>query len=144
MRHGSAKDSRDDFSRRLTARGVEEVHTAAKSISQQKFDPDIIFASPFPRAQETARIVAIHLSIGVVECDRIVPSGDCQEVCGLLEEYNNSIDGTSKVLIVSHQPFVSLFIQYLTGAQIFMNTASLSMIQVESFYPGCGTLLWTE
>lgn len=154
MRHGSAEDSRDDFGRRLTTRGIEEVHLAAKSISQHEFDPDIIFASPFIRAQQTAEIVAIHLATDVVECDRIVPSGDCEKVCDLLDQLRYSKDVSSKdglskdsvpkVLIVSHQPFVSLFIQYLTGEQIFMNTASLSMIRVESFHPGCGTLLWTE
>ncbi|MFT4713170.1 MAG: phosphohistidine phosphatase [Candidatus Azotimanducaceae bacterium] len=139
MRHGSAQESRNDFSRRLTAHGMEEVHLAAKSISRHEFVPDILFASPLTRAQQTAEIVSSHLVISAVECDRIVPAGDCKQVCDFLDGCE-----AKKVLLVSHQPFVSLFIQYLTGEQIFMNTASLSMIRVETLCPGGGALLWTE
>ena len=139
MRHGSAQESRNDFIRRLTAYGIEEVHWAAKSIAGHEFVPDILFASPLTRAQETAEIVSAHLVISAVECDRIAPSGDCKQVCNLLDGCE-----AQKVLLVSHQPFVSLFIQYLTGEQIFMNTAALSMIQVETLCPGGGALLWTE
>ena len=139
MRHGNAEDSKDDFHRRLTSLGRVEASKAALAIADRGFEPEIIYASPLKRAQETAGIVAEHLRMDVVECDSITPSGSCQRVCELL--------GQAKVerpLIVSHQPFVSMMIHFLTGEQIFMNTAALCMVRLDVVGRDCGELIWTQ
>ena len=78
MRHGDAEDSKDDFHRRLTSLGRDEAKDAALAISSRGLAPEVIYASPLKRAQETAGIVAEHLRMDVVECDSITPSGSCQ------------------------------------------------------------------
>ncbi len=110
MRHGDAEDSKDDFHRRLTSLGRDEAKDAALAISSRGLAPEVIYASPLKRAQETAGIVAEHLRMDVVECDSITPSGSCQHVCDLLSKAK-----AERPLIVSHQPFVSLMIHFLDG-----------------------------
>lgn len=139
MRHGDAEDSKDDFHRRLTSLGRNETRDAALAIASRGFVPEVIYASPLKRAQETAGIVAEHLRMDVVKCDSITPSGSCQHVCDLL--------GKAKVerpLIISHQPFVSLMIHFLTGEQIFMNTGEFCMIRIDVFGRDLGELIWTQ
>lgn len=139
MRHGDAEDSKDDFHRRLTSLGRDEARDAALVIADRDFKPEVIYASPLKRAQETAGIVAEHLRMDVVECDSITPSGSCQHVCELLSKAK-----AERPLIVSHQPFVSLMIHFLTGEQIFMNTGALCMVRIDVFGRDLGELIWTE
>ena len=139
MRHGSAEESRDDFNRQLTKQGKIDVLDATKAISASGFIPEVIYASPLTRARQTAGIVAEQLRLDVIECDSIVPSADSKTVSGILDKLD-----TDRVLIVSHQPFVSMFIDYLTGEQIYMTTAGLGMIHLDLIGPGCGDLHWTR
>ena len=139
MRHGDAEDSKDDFHRRLTSLGRDEARDAALAIADRGFEPEVIYASPLKRAQETAGIVGEHLRMDVVECDSITPSGSCQHVCELLSKAK-----AERPLIVSHQPFVSLMIHFLTGEQIFMNTGALCMVRIDVFGRHLGELIWTQ
>ncbi len=139
MRHGSAEESRDDFHRRLTSHGRDQAREAGLAISTRGFAPEVIYASPLTRAQETAGIVAKQLGREVVECDSIVPSGDCQ----IVSEFLDNLE-VERVLMVSHQPFVSMFVHFLTGEQIFMNTAALCMIRFDHIGPDCGELIWAQ
>jgi len=139
MRHGSAEESTDDFNRRLTQQGRDEVLAASRLISRHHYRPEVIYSSPLLRARQTAGIVAEQFSLDVVECDSIVPEGDCREVCEWLGQ-----QGSGKILIVSHQPFVSLFVRYLTGEQRYMDTASLSMIHLDEGTWQRGRLEWVE
>ena len=139
MRHGIAEDAKDDFHRRLTSHGRLQANEAAIAIAGRGFMPETIYASPLTRAQETADIVAEHLHADVVECDSIIPSGNRQRACESLGQLN-----IERLLIVSHQPFVSLLIHFLTGRQIFMNTAQLCMVRLDYVGQDCGELIWTH
>ncbi len=139
MRHGDAEDTTDDFHRRLTPLGRIEANEAARAIADRGFEPEVIYTSPLERAKETAEILAEHLRMDVVECDSITPSGSCQHVCELLGKVK-----VERPLIVSHQPFVSMMIHFLTGEQVFMNTAALCMVQLDVVGRDCGDLIWTQ
>ncbi len=64
VRHGIAEDvgpAGDDRSRRLTARGRTRMAAAAGGLRALAVAPDVVFASPYPRAMETAEIVVAAL-----------------------------------------------------------------------------------
>ena len=141
MRHGTAEEAKEsDFARRLTARGVEGVNSSVERLLAQSERPTRIFASPLVRAQQTAKLVAdnLHFLQPVGTMDEISPSGNPAQVIGRLAE-----DSTPDTcLLVSHQPFVSIFIKYLTDQEVYMDTANIICISLEVLGPNCGELEW--
>jgi broad specificity phosphatase PhoE len=52
--------------------------------------------------------------------------------------------GRSDVMVVTHQPFISLFIYYFTGVETGMGTASIVEIRFEDLIEGCGEIEWIK
>jgi isoleucyl-tRNA synthetase len=80
IRHGEAKsnvekylDCDGDPDNTLTERGREQVREAAKELANKGID--VIIASPIPRAQETAEIIAGEIGVKVIEDDRLRETG---------------------------------------------------------------------
>jgi phosphohistidine phosphatase len=140
MRHGEAESSaRSDAGRNLTAHGESQVRACAKgAYASQKVSlmmVERIVASPFLRAQQTAVLAQNLFSppIPIETWSEITPSGKNEAVLDKL--------GRSKaaaLLLVTHQPFVSNFVFYLTGSEIRMGTASMVSIQMNAMMVGCG------
>lgn len=141
MRHGIAEPPRgDDFGRNLTPRGVKGVKRSAAELSSRQFIPWTIFASPLVRARQTAELVQSELELRqpIRILDEITPDGDPVKVIGRL-----SMDVEKELcLLVTHQPFVSIFIKFLTNSDVFMDTASIACISMDVFEPNCGDLEW--
>ena len=100
-----------------------------------------IVASPFQRAQQTAVLAQSLFSppIPIETWSEITPSGENEAVLDKL--------GGSKaagLLLVTHQPFISSFIFYLTGSEIRMGTASIVSIQMNAMMVGCGEVDWVS
>jgi phosphohistidine phosphatase SixA len=45
-------------------------------------------------------------------------------------------------LLVTHQPLISTFIEYLTSASVRVDTAYIAGIQLDKFLPSTGQLSW--
>lgn len=126
LRHGEAEPrARTDAERRLTAHGRDQVMRSAAQLFGQL--PQVILASPYVRAQQTATLV--HDALGGGELVRTVPwltpDTDPQQVIGELDKL-----GLDQVLLVSHQPLVSALVGLLVNGnyqnQPPMSTASLA------------------
>lgn len=144
IRHGEAESSApSDAERRLTARGETEVLACInRACTIQGVAPvaaEQILASPFVRAQQTAALVQGVLTppIPIETWAEITPSGSSEIV---LDKIINS--NVSELVIVTHQPFVSRFIFYLTGAETRMGTASITSIRMDAMVVGCGEVEW--
>ena len=141
MRHGEAESRFDlDASRPLTVRGrreVAKVITAARA----NISPVIIVASPYRRAQQTARLVAdsLDLLVPVQSWDELLPSGAAETVLHRMAQLD-----AEELLVVTHQPFISNFIYYLTGLEQSMGTASIAAILLQELQEGTGEVLWLE
>lgn len=107
LRHGEAEaHARTDAERNLTERGRAEVLRSAAHLIGQPLGA--IIASPYVRAQQTARLV--REALGFVPDIRTVPwltpEGSPEQVLAQLEAEDN-------VLLVSHQPLVGNLISFL-------------------------------
>lgn len=139
MRHGEAESAaKSDRERRLTPTGEREVVAVVGQLAKVVI-PTRMIASPYVRAQQTAALVqGLSTNPGSLETWReIDPSGHCESV---LDKLDRSKAG--ELMLVTHQPFISRFIFYLTGVEISMGTASMALIQLHEMVAGCGEVEW--
>ena len=140
MRHGAADSATRDFDRRLTRQGTEEVKRSAAGLLAHRSVPLRTFASPLVRARQTAELVLgeLELDQSISTIDEISPAG-CPDrvVARLSAEIEKEL-----CLLVSHQPFVSIFVEYLTNRKVFMDTANVACISMDVLGQNCGDLEW--
>lgn len=139
LRHGEAEaHARTDAERNLTERGRAEVLRSAAHLIGQSLNA--IIASPYVRAQQTARLV--REALGFVPDIRTVPwltpEGSPEQVLAHLEAEDN-------VLLVSHQPLVGNLISFLQHGHSRqpqpMYTASLAQLEGEFALAGLMSLV---
>ena len=140
MRHGDAVMSYPDADRPLSLLGVEEVMAKGASLLDANVQVSHIIASPLSRAQETAGLMATRLGYqpAILCWDSLSPAGDMGQVLALLATSNFATP-----LLVTHQPFVSEFIDYLTGEAVMMGTASIVAITLDVVSPQASELRWS-
>jgi len=139
MRHGEAESKfESDNLRCLTRQGQSDASEMAELLVNE-MKPEIIITSPYTRAQQTAELARKGLGVkhSILTWDELTPSGRPSIVMDKLAGL-----GMTDVMFVTHQPFVSHFIDYLTGVETGMSTASVIAIQLEEFIEGCGEILW--
>lgn len=138
MRHGEAEErAASDFDRRLTPAGQGSVVRACELLRSGPGVPRRVLASPLVRAQETARIVAETLSLTSPPetSEDIRPDGNCESVA-------SSLMGESGIImLVTHQPFASRFVEFVTGVHVPMKTACIAGIESRPDQLD-GTLAW--
>lgn len=138
MRHGDARASRgSDAQRELTAQGCMEVDRTAEAL-REAFEPTVIAASPLVRAQQSAERVCRVLGSAPFETwQELTPSASCGRVCEKIK--NVACD---RLLLISHQPFVTDFVEYLTGEFVMMRTGVAVMIELSHVEARWGEVAW--
>jgi phosphohistidine phosphatase len=103
VQHGEAKRKEEDPERPLTEKGKDDVRKMAAFLSQSNVRVFQIRHSGKKRAEETALILADHLSppSGVKIVQGLAPNDDATPVAETLHLE------TEPVMIVSHLPFLS-------------------------------------
>lgn len=139
-RHGDAEaftDSVKDSERVLTRRGRAEVNGVAKSMLEAGENAELIIASPYQRAQQTAQLFAESWGVETaIQTElSIIPSGNIE----LAEQVLRSLDVQS-VLIASHMPMVAYLTARLAPASPVagFGTANVAKIRLT---PDSGELL---
>lgn len=118
LRHGLAEDRPEhggDFERKLTERGRERLVAEAAGLRALGVGPDVILASPLPRAAETAAIVAAGLEKKpeVRETEALAPGISTVETLRALDPLRSA----DEVMVVGHEPGLGrLIAQLLTGS----------------------------
>jgi phosphohistidine phosphatase SixA len=99
----------------------------------------VIVTSPLRRAAETGQIVSQCMSYkgSVITWEELVPDGNCRLLLRKLAASNEQ-----SPLLVTHQPLISQFIEYLTGESVRVNTAYIAGIELDEFFPSTGQLQW--
>jgi phosphohistidine phosphatase len=104
VRHGLAEDvgpAGDDRSRRLTDRGRERMAAAAAGLRTVGIAPEIVLASPYPRAMETAEIVVAAIDGPKPQAlDALTPEVPAAETVKAIGRYGRH----EQVMLVGHQP----------------------------------------
>jgi phosphohistidine phosphatase len=144
LRHAEAEAAAaSDAERRLTAKGIDQAKRVRRFIEGHGLTPDIIVASPYVRAAETAGIVARETGVEVVRSAALTPERSPAEAIGVLQEYHRF----ESVMIVGHEPLLGDLIGVLAGvggtASLHVRKASLTSIAVVALRPGGGILEWS-
>ena len=139
MRHGRAElHVKPDSLRTLVAEGELETQQVAAKLQASSIRIDTIVTSPYPRAQQTARIVKDTLGFQgkLVLSDCITPKGDVKKTTRMLDSLKDE-----NILVVSHLPLVGHLLSYLTSANsavpLTMNTAAVVHLHGEFVAAGC-------
>ncbi len=149
-RHGEAGQASRDYERTLTDRGCDDVgfgvqqfHTHCESRGLPH--PDRIRCSPWTRTQQTADIISAAFTHAECKDDqRIQPGVGPDDAMQLLEEAM-ALDSVQHVLLVSHQPLVSLLVESLLGERgpvPPLSPGALAVLDLEVAVPGGATLLF--
>lgn len=141
LRHGQAEaQAASDTQRQLTGHGRDEVLSMARRLQQAV--PDVILASPYVRAQQTAELVrgALQMRRAIITVDWATPDDDPLAVLDHLAERSEG-----SILLVSHQPLVgqllSLAVEGHRQAHYPMPTAALACLDMALPAAGSATLL---
>ena len=150
LRHGIAVDPgkqgfAKDAERPLTPKGKRRLREIARAMAVLKISFDVILASPYVRAAETAEIIvkSFRLRNSLFLTEELTPGGDPH----LLIQHLNCLRPIPKnILLVGHEPYLSKLIALLTAGNtsmaIDMKKGSLCQLDVESLRCArCATLV---
>ena len=142
MRHGEAvSQAGPDAQRQLTSLGREETLQVCLHLKKQ-FAIDTIFSSPYVRARQTAEIAQEVWSVSNrMESEHLTPLGEVVEALTEL-----SVLSSTAILVVSHMPFVSDFVHYLSrsspSVSVNFKTSGVAYLKIFEWKLRSGELQW--
>ncbi|MEZ4502977.1 MAG: histidine phosphatase family protein [Dehalococcoidia bacterium] len=134
----------DDSLRPLSPRGRERFEAAAAALSRPRDAVDVVLASPYRRAWQTAELLATHAGWPAPTSCPPLASASIEAVVAAAEAATR--DGAERVALVGHEPQMSALASWLlTGDQILRfrwRTGAIARLEVERWAPGAATLEW--
>jgi phosphohistidine phosphatase len=151
MRHGiaverGAQSFTHDSQRPLTPEGVKRTRKVARAMRALKLQFDLILASPYVRAKQTADIVAevFEMPGKLRLCARLTPGTKPRE---LVAEVRRLATPRDRVLLIGHEPdlsrLASLFISGRPDADLILKKAGLLKLDVHELAAArCASLVF--
>lgn len=126
-----------DHDRPLTVRGAGDAVAVGRHLERLRLAPARILSSTAVRAAETARLIA----------EQLAPAPPVEHVAGL---YGGGVSDLlalagsagDDVMIVGHQPTLSMAVEALCGASVAMVTTAVACVETATARPGTGVLQW--
>jgi len=150
LRHGIAQDRDpkkypDDRLRPLTIEGTERMREIVRGMLKLGVEFDAVFDSGFTRARQTTEIVTDAYRIDnadITTTPALEPDRDSAEVLTLLESHK----AARRVLLVGHEPQLSLTLAYLTGGRdgdaFDFKKGALARVDLATLKPRSGMLVY--
>ena len=136
LRHGNAAEPHagmKDADRALTPEGAKKLQSVLRRARGVDVKPSIIVTSPYRRARETAQVAAQVLPGGptLVESRSLTPESSPEAVWEAIRAHKSE----PQIMIVGHEPLLSLVYAYLLGSpvQIDVKKGSLGRVDVDRF-----------
>jgi phosphohistidine phosphatase len=149
LRHGIAVDPgtggcKRDAERALTPEGRQKLLHAAAALKALEISPDLILSSPYVRAHQTAKLIARQLGLGRKQLqltEHLQPGGSFNS---LIREIGQLRALPSALLLVGHEPDLSLVASHLVAGsakmRIDLKKAGLVALDAASLGPGAAVL----
>ena len=139
IRHSYAEgiSEKPDFDRALTLEGQSTIRALGRYLIKEDFDPDIILSSSSLRTTETAINLVEELGVSdrIIEFKDVIYNASVRE---LLTTVNQVSDDYQSVVLIGHNPTITFFAEYITGAPVGnMDPSGLATIRIEK-------LKWSE
>jgi phosphohistidine phosphatase len=141
FRHAIAHDADEqtsDAERALTKVGFANTERAAEALMALGVKPDHLYSSPLVRAVQTAQIIGQALGVPVEERTEVSPGFSIFGV----ETLTRDLDHDAEVMFVGHEPDFSRTISSLVGGRVVMKKGGLARIDMVSYEPLLGELVW--
>lgn len=151
LRHGIAEDRQTwkgprDSERPLTLKGLQRLHQIAAALQALKLEFDLVLASPFRRARQTAELLTDRLKLESrlqFSPHLAIPPASAR----LIEQLNAARPLPSSVLLVGHEPHLSELISLLVtgspGLGLTLKKGGLAKLEVAGLQAArCATLEW--
>ncbi|MGA9407287.1 MAG: phosphohistidine phosphatase SixA [Bacteroidota bacterium] len=146
LRHADAETEghANDIDRELTPEGIAEAERVSDAVHLLKLNITAILTSPMARAKATAEIVAKQFpSIRIQILEQLISTADPLNLFRELQSFPRD----SRLLLVSHKPFVSRCVAHLINIngepKLSIKKASLACVEVGSpVQRGAGVLVW--
>jgi phosphohistidine phosphatase len=132
LRHGEAEiRAADDAARKLTQRGREQIGVMGALLRGQPLSA--VYASPYVRAQQSARLLGLPASLELITVPWLVPETDPLKVLRELDEQ-------PAILLVAHQPLLGELAGLLVNGHrqqpMALGTANLVELEGEALAAG--------
>lgn len=145
MRHGTAADrmtwAADDASRPLVERGEAVTRRVAEALARAGASPGAILTSPYPRASQTAEIIADVLGVpgGALADERLEPGFAIRDLRSVLAE----VVGPDEIMLVGHEPDLSELTADLTGgSRVVFKKSGVARVDLSDLDRPEGRLVW--
>jgi phosphohistidine phosphatase len=125
VRHAEAEDralGTPDPERTLVAAGRRAARATGRALAALKVEPQCVVTSPYPRAYETAEIIAHELGAPLAD-DSVLLGVEVGDLAGLAERHGDEL------LLVGHEPDFSDLILAITGARVSFPKAGAAAIE---------------
>jgi phosphohistidine phosphatase len=149
VRHGVAIDREDpkcpaDPERFLTEEGIEKSRQVAKGTAKVASVPDLILASPYLRAFQTAELFAEELEYSkhkIRKSDLLLPGAEPMQ---LFRELAKDKD-LSSIFVFGHAPHLDDLIATAIGTKHHISSlkkAGVAFVELKRLVPPSGELVW--
>lgn len=150
LRHGIAQERDpkkypDDRLRPLTIEGLERMREIVRGMLKIGVEFDAVFDSGYTRARQTTEAVTDTYRIDSADIQTtpaLEPDRNPAELLALLEGQKS----TKRVLLVGHEPHLSLTVAFLTGGRdgdaFDFKKGALARIDLQTLKKGTGSLVW--
>lgn len=151
FRHGEAGRAVTDRQRKLTGQGEDDVGFGCTRFHEicHKRDiahPQLILHSPWLRTEQTAGIISSAFSHATLQtAPALQPDSTTAAVDTLLEGHWGSGERPSHLVLVSHQPLVSEWVDHYLGVAGLVPAlppGGLATLELEMPAQDCGKLLF--
>ena len=138
MRHGEAERIRvQDNTRSLTSLGEKQAGTAGKWLKDYlgaDTPVDIALVSSYVRAQQTYEQLSEQVVVSQKQiCEDVIPEGDPKIAHDFINVLFESESQPSVILVVSHMPFVSYFLEevHVDKQSMLFDTSSVVIVDYD-------------
>ena len=134
IRHGDSSfigNNDHDWSRPLSQKGTNECIELAKYLSQNKMLPEKIICSDAKRTIETSNIILEKTGWNpkLLDLDNNLYQANLDFLCELIAEQSDSIE---KIILIGHNPGLSILCSKLSNNSIYLSTGSCFTIKMEN------------
>lgn len=125
VRHAEAEDralGKPDPERTLVAAGRRAARATGRALAALKVAPQCVVTSPYPRAYETAEIIAHELRAPLAD-DSVLLGVEAGDLPALAERHGDDL------VLVGHEPDLSALIRAVTGARVSFPKAGAAALE---------------
>lgn len=131
LRHAEAEPRAPggaEGARQLTPEGKRELRGVLRLAHDAGVEPDVILASPWTRAQETALAASAALGTPkVIETKSLLPDVLANQIWGEIR----SLRPLEELMVVGHEPHLSRFAAFLLEAPVSIHVKKSAMIRID-------------